>query len=205
MTGPGSHYFDEQPITESAPSTVELWLPDGHLVVQTDRGVFAHGSVDAGTKLLLQRAPDLRGSTFLDLGCGTGAIALTMALRRPDGVVWAVDVNERARELTAANAVANGLVNVRVASPGDVPGDVRFDAIWSNPPIRVGKPVLHELLRTWLGRLAPGGTATMVVHKHLGADSLQRWFDDQGRPFRRLASTGGYRLLHHEPSLPDPD
>ena len=195
MTDAGSHYFDEQPASTSAPIAVELWLPDGLLVLQTDRGVFAHGSIDSGTKLLLQRGPELHGATLLDLGCGTGAIAVTMARRRPDAVVWAVDVNARARELTAANAAANGLTNVRVAAPDHVPADVRFDAIWSNPPIRVGKSVLHQILGTWFARLAPDGSAALVVHKHLGADSLQRWLGEHGWPTQRLASSSGYRIL----------
>ena len=108
-------------------------------------------------------------------------------------------MNDRARALTAANAAANGLTNVRVAAPDEVPGDVGFDVIWSNPPIRIGKPALHELLTTWLTRLAGGGQAVLVVHRHLGADSLQRWLTDQGWPTTRLASRSGYRLLHTHP------
>lgn len=119
-----------------------------------------------------------------------------MARRAAAATVWAVDVNERARTLCAANASANGVGNVRVAAPDDVPDEVRFAAIWSNPPIRIGKPALHDLLERWLGRLVPGGTASLVVHKHLGADSLQRWLvDDLGLPTQRTASTAGYRIL----------
>jgi 16S rRNA (guanine1207-N2)-methyltransferase len=109
--------------------------------------------------------------------------------------VWAVDVNDRARALTAANADRNGVVNVRVAAPEEVPVDLRFDLIWSNPPIRIGKAALHELLLAWFGRLAPGGCAVLVVQKHLGADSLQRWLTGQGLPADRIASHAGFRLL----------
>ena len=86
-------------------------------------------------------------------------------------------MNERRRALCAANAAANGITNVVVRAPDEVPADVRFDAIWSNPPIRIGKPALHELLTTWLGRLTPDGRAALVVQKHLGSDSLQRWLN----------------------------
>ena len=72
----------------------------------------------------------------------------------------------------------------------------RFAAIWSNPPIRIGKPALHELLTRWLGRLTPDGVAHLVVHKHLGADSLQRWLtDDAGHHAERISTSGGYRIL----------
>ena len=203
MTQRGSHYFDEQPGAASAPRTVELWLPDGHLTLATDRGVFGYDRIDAGTKLLLLRAPSPpQQGRLLDIGCGTGAIALTLARRAPQATVWAIDVNSRARELCEANAAANGITNVHVAAPGEVPAEVRFDAIWSNPPIRIGKAALHELLLSWLPRLAEGAEAALVVHKHLGSDSLQVWLTQQGYPTTRMSSSGGYRILrttHPEP------
>ena len=196
MSAPGSHYFDEEPTTESAPRDVVLLLPDVQLTLATDRGVFGYDRVDGGTKLLLLKAPPpAPAGDLLDIGCGTGAIALTMARRAPDATVWAIDVNERARALCAANAERNGIRNVRVCAPDHVPADVRFTTIWSNPAIRIGKPALHEMLLRWLGRLTPDGTAVLVVHKHLGSDSLQTWLTGQGYPTERLASSAGYRIL----------
>jgi 16S rRNA G1207 methylase RsmC len=125
-----------------------------------------------------------------------------MARRAPTARVWAVDVNARARALCQANAVANDVGNVRVAAPEDVPGDLRFATIWSNPPIRIGKPALHQLLVTWLSRLERDGTAVLVVHKHLGSDSLQSWLTAQGYPTERLASSSGYRILEVRTSAP---
>jgi 16S rRNA (guanine1207-N2)-methyltransferase len=190
------HYFDEEPDAPSMPRDVELWLPDMSLTLTTDRGVFGHGQIDAGSKMLLLKAPPLpAGGDLLDLGCGVGTISLPMARRSPNATVWAVDVNGRARDLCRANAEANGITNVRVVEPDGVPADIAFACIWSNPPIRIGKAALHELLLTWLGRLAPEGVAVMVVHKHLGGDSLQRWLIEQGYPTSRLASSSGYRIL----------
>jgi 16S rRNA G1207 methylase RsmC len=131
----------------------------------------------------------------LDLGCGYGPIAITLARRAPETTVWAIDVNERARQLCAANAEAAGTPNVRVVAPDDVPDDLEFDGVWSNPPIRIGKAALHDLLAHWLARLAPEAHAALVVQKHLGSDSLARWLDDQGWVVRRVASRRGYRIL----------
>lgn len=196
MSAPGSHYFDEEPTTESAPKDVQLLLPDAQLTLRTDRGVFGYDRVDAGTKLLLLRTPPPATSgDLLDIGCGTGAIALTMATRSPGSTVWAIDVNERARQLCRDNAERNGLSNVFVCAPDDVPADIEFRSIWSNPAIRIGKPALHAMLLQWLSRLADDGTAVLVVHKHLGSDSLQAWLDKQGYPTDRLASSSGYRIL----------
>jgi 16S rRNA (guanine1207-N2)-methyltransferase len=192
-----SHYFDPEPVAPSRPATVDLVLPDLRLSLTTDRGVFAGTAVDPGTKYLLLDGPRPAGDArhLLDLGCGYGPIALTLARRAPAATVWAVDVNERARELCAANAEAVGLRNVKVAAPDDVPADVAFDAMWSNPPIRVGKPALHALLARWLARLVPGGHASLVVQKHLGSDSLARWLEEQGWAVVRVGSRRGYRIL----------
>ena len=191
------HYFDEDPDAPSMPRDVELWLPDMLLTLTTDRGVFGYDQIDAGSKLLLMRAPPPPpAGNLLDLGCGVGTIAIPLARRASGATVWAVDVNSRARDLCAANAVANGVRNVRTMAPDDVADDVAFDCIWSNPPIRVGKKALHEMLLKWLGRLTPSGHSVIVVHKHLGADSLQRWLTDSGYPTTRLASSSGYRILH---------
>jgi 16S rRNA (guanine1207-N2)-methyltransferase len=160
----------------------------------TDRGVFSFGRVDPGTEFLLERAPAPPATgDLLDLGCGYGAIALTLARRAPAARVWAVDVNERALELCGLNTVE--LANVVVGDPGVVPAGIRFAAIYSNPPIRVGKDELHELLLSWLERLAEDGVAYLVVQRNLGADSLQAWLRAAGWACERLGSRRGYRLL----------
>jgi len=192
-----AHYFDPVPTTGSAPSTVELHLPDVSLRLATDTGVFSGSSVDVGTKILLADSPPVRSGsrTIVDVGCGYGPIALTLAKRAPEATIWAVDVNRRARELCTANAVAAGVANVTVIAPEDFPDDLVIDEIWSNPPIRIGKPALHELLTAWLDRLGDDGVARFVVQKHLGADSLSSWLEAQGWPTTRLSSKRTYRLL----------
>jgi len=193
------HYFDESPTTPSASRAITVDAVDPPLRLLTDRGVFSHGRLDPGTELLVRQAPPPPpAGVLLDLGCGSGALALTMARRSPAARVVAVDVNERARSLCARNAATNGLRNVDVAAPDDIDPSLRFGLIWSNPPIRIGKPALHALLVAWLTRLAADGSAILVVHKHLGSDSLQRWLIEQGWPAARIASSGGYRLLRIE-------
>lgn len=183
-------------------------LPEGRLIrLVTDRGVFSGDRVDPGTRALLVEGPPTTGPVLADVGCGYGPIAVTLALRSPNATVWAVDVNERARALCAANAEANGVADrVRVVAPDDVPDDLVVDQVWSNPPIRIGKAALHDLLTSWLRRLRPGsGCAELVVQKHLGADSLVRWLDGQGWPTTRTASRGGYRILHVGAPAPEGD
>ena len=190
------HYFDEQPGAPSLRRHIELRLPDMSLSLATDRGVFGYGQIDAGSKLLLLKAPAVpQHGNLLDLGCGVGTLAIPMARRAPEAVVWALDVNQRALALCRTNAASNNAANVRVATPDEVPADIRFDCIWSNPPIHVGKPALHDLLQMWLDRLAGEGYALLVVHKHLGSDSLQRWLTEHRFPTERVASSSGYRVL----------
>lgn len=192
-----SHYFDPSPGTPSRPRQVQLSLPGLQVPLTVDRGVFSGGGVDPGTVELLKAGPtgpDPAGD-LLDLGCGYGPIAVTLASRCPRSTVWAVDVNSRAVDLAASNAAALGLGNVRAVTPEGVPADLRFAQIWSNPPIRIGKTALHELLELWLPRLIPGGRAWLVVHKNLGSDSLADWLRSGGYDVARLASRKGYRIL----------
>jgi 16S rRNA (guanine1207-N2)-methyltransferase len=190
------HYFSADPQAPHRPGQVRVILPDVYLELATDAGVFSPSRLDPGTRLLLDAAPGPPTSgDLLDLGCGYGPIACVLAARSPGATVWAVDVNERALGLCARNAAAAGLANVRCVTPGDPDVPTRFAAIWSNPPVRIGKDALHELLRTWLGRLSPGSQAHLVAGRNLGADSLHRWLAEQGWPVTRLAARSGYRLL----------
>jgi 16S rRNA (guanine1207-N2)-methyltransferase len=201
------HYFGARPQAPSAPRSVDLVLPDLTVALTTDRAVFSGDRIDPGTRYLLLEAPGPGPGVrhALDLGCGYGPVAVTLAHRAPQATVWAVDVNERAVDLCRTNAEATGSTGVQVSVVDDdhpfgaVPGDVALDLVWSNPPIRIGKPALHALLSRWLGRLAPDGEAWLVVQRNLGADSLQRWLDGEGHPTERISSRAGYRLLRVGP------
>jgi 16S rRNA (guanine1207-N2)-methyltransferase len=194
------HYFSPAPSVTSEPRLVRLQLAGLDLSLVSDRGVFSGGRVDPGTLVLLRVTPEppVTGH-LLDLGCGYGPIACALAKWSPDATVWAVDINSRALELVAINAERLGLQNVLPARPEDVPPGLTFAGIWSNPPVRVGKPALHSLLLSWLPRLAEGAGAWVVVNRHLGADSLASWLANEGWPVRRAASKSGYRVLELRP------
>jgi 16S rRNA (guanine1207-N2)-methyltransferase len=191
-----SHYFAAQPTAAHRPGQVRVVLPDVYLELETDSGVFSPGRLDPGTRLLLEEAPPPPAEgDLLDLGCGYGPVACVLARRSPAARVWAIDVNERALGLTARNATRAGLPNVRTATPDDPGVPAELAVIWSNPPIRIGKAALHDMLHGWLARLRPGGHACLVVGKNLGSDSLQSWLTDSGWPATRVAVRSGYRLL----------
>jgi 16S rRNA G1207 methylase RsmC len=194
------HYFTADPVSAGDLRPLAVRLVGRDLRLVTSGGVFSPDRVDTGTRVLLREVPDPPASgQLLDIGCGWGALSLSMALLSPAASVWAVDVNHRALDLVRRNAELAGLTTITAADPEAVPDDVRFDAIWSNPPIRIGKQALHALLLQWVPRLAPGARAHLVVQRHLGSDSLHRWLDEQlgsdGFQVTRLASAKGYRVL----------
>ena len=201
MSIPKTHYFEARPAVASKPRSVRLRIGEIQLDLLTDRGVFGSRGVDLGTLTLLKEAPapPLTGE-ILDLGAGYGPIAIALARQAPNARVWAIDVNERALELARANAQTNQVANVVVADPDGVPPETTFDAIYSNPPVRVGKHPLHDLLMRWLARLKPGGSAYLVVQRNLGSDSLGAWLQSQGYKVSRLKSKKGYRILQVTPA-----
>ncbi|HJQ07089.1 MAG TPA: methyltransferase [Nocardioides sp.] len=190
------HYFSADPAARFQRASVSASVWGHSLDLVSGSGVFAQGRVDIGTSVLFRETDPPAGGRILDLGCGYGVIGLACAVAAPSAVVTGVDVNRRALLLARENAAALGVEDRFSAyEPAEVPADATFDEIWSNPPIRIGKDALHDLLLTWLPRLVPGGRAVMVVGKNLGADSLQRWLVDQGYPTERLASAKGFRVL----------
>ncbi|WP_419817179.1 class I SAM-dependent methyltransferase [Glaciibacter flavus] len=192
------HYFTSTPATELKTRQIDVRLSGREYTLTTANGVFSPDHIDDGTAELLYNVPKPPTSgDLLDIGCGWGPVALTLALEAPDATVWAVDVNERALELVRRNAEKVGVSNVNAVKPEDVPADVRFATVWSNPPIRIGKDALHELLRLWLPRVADDGDAWLVVQKNLGADSLHRWLREEF-PHLTVTREGvgkGYRVL----------
>ena len=196
------HYFSPTPPSGDEPKSSYRFTVEGRvLTIATDRGVFARKGLDAGTEVLLDAVPQppVRGN-LLDLGCGTGAIALALATRSPEATVHAIDVNPRAVELCRLNAQRNGLNNVSCSLDADIDPGLTFDVIWSNPPIRIGKEELHRLLATWLSRLSKGATAWLVVNRNLGADSLSVWLSERGCNVDRATSKRGFRVLGVTPT-----
>jgi len=203
-------YFTTQPQVASVAHTKHqnfavLRVADRDITIGTDRGVFAKKGIDQGTMVLLESAarPPSTGN-FLDLGCGSGAIALALAAYSPNATVYAIDINDRARSLTDSNAQRNKLPNVVACAPHEIDESIRFDVMWSNPPIRIGKQELHALLLTWLSRLSPNGEAWLVINRNLGSDSLAVWLTSQGYLTERLTSKRGFRVLRVTPTrVPD--
>jgi 16S rRNA G1207 methylase RsmC len=194
----GDHYFSPAPESELKlrPFTVRLAGQTRQLT--TANGIFSPERVDTGTQVLLDHVPSAPpAGQLLDLGCGWGPLALTLALESPHATVWAVDVNTRALDVVRRNAHTLGLTNVNAATPEDVPADLQFTTVWSNPPIRVGKSELHDLLERWLPRLEPGSDAWLVVQRNLGSDSLHRWMETTFADLTttRAATAKGYRVL----------
>ena len=197
--GKQQQYFSPTPASPDLRHTIPVRILGRDMRLEVSSGVFSANRLDLGTSVLLNHVPAPPSSgNLLDLGCGWGPIALALALSSPKSTVWAVDVNERAVALSEANARKQGLTNIRALTPDQVPEDIRFDVIWSNPPIRIGKVALHSLLETWLARLNEHGVAYLVVQKNLGADSLIAWMRTAFAgtlTVSKYASSKGFRVI----------
>lgn len=207
----GEQYFSAEPSSIDERRTLHVTLRDNDVTVQVSNGVFSASRLDLGTSVLLKHAPELpKSGKFLDIGCGWGPISLAFGLESPEAEVFAIDVNERALELTELNAKNAGLKHIHTSLVDDALKEENnskesntlefnnFDIIWSNPPIRVGKEILHDILLTWIPRLKVGGKAYLVVQKNLGSDSLITWLaENLGESYsvEKYASSKGYRVI----------
>lgn len=205
------HYFSAQPSTPFARKHIRVSLGGEERTVNTAGGIFSPDGIDKGTAVLLDHVPPPAPTgELLDIGCGWGPIALSMALASPGATVHAVDVNDRSLQLMRENAAGLSVQNIVAATPEAVDEGIRFQTIWSNPPIRVGKEILHQILLHWIPRLAPGGTAWLVVQKNLGSDSLQSWLKRElpaGFTVERHSTAKSFRILRidHAAALPGGD
>ena len=194
------HYFSDTPKGPDHRRDNTVTLRGRDYVVQVASGTFSPGGLDRGTKVLLDTVPPpALSGVVVDVGCGWGPITLALAAEAPDAQVYAVDINPRARELTAHNAEKSGFSNVTVIEPDGFSDTTTIDTLWSNPPIRIGKKALHELLTTWLHRLSPDGDAWLVVAKNLGAQSLLTWLNtshDGAFTAVRRGRDKGFHVIH---------
>lgn len=152
---------------------------------KTDNGVFSKREVDFGSKVLIEafQMPELNGN-ILDVGCGYGPIGLTLAKEFAERTVHMVDVNERALTLASENARINKIPNIQIYESDRLLNVEAkdFAAILTNPPIRAGKQVVHDILEQSYERLLEGGELWVVIQKKQGAPSaikkLEEMFDE---------------------------
>ena len=192
------HYFSASPDKPATLREITFQVAGQEFAVQAASGTFSASKLDPGTSILLSKFEEFPESgNILDLGCGWGPISLAIATLRPETRVWSLDVNQRSMELARNNASKLGLTNINVVTEDQIPEDLKFDAIWSNPPIRIGKAALHALLKNWLPRLESGGRAMLVVQKQLGADSLLAWIQAEFPDLTasRFSADKGFRVL----------
>lgn len=192
------HYYSPKPAAASNRQTFEANLRGIRLLLTCDAGVFSRGSVDYGSRVLIERMEIPDGSRVLDIGCGYGPIGLVAARLAPAGHVDMIDINERAVELAQWNAEANGIRNVRILQSDGLAGigDQKYDVIVTNPPIRAGKTVVYRLFEEAAAHLVPGGAFWIVIQNKQGAPSarakLETLFGQEA--VREMGKDKGYRI-----------
>jgi len=198
-------YFDEDTDVDSKPKTVFFPFNGNEYELITDRGVFSYEKIDKGTRVLLdvfnEKYTGQEPQTIVDVGCGYGVITCVLADKFPNSKIIGVDTNKRARELAIKNATRNiGQDRIQICAPEEVDETLKVDLIISNPPVRVGKEAMHELIRGWTTTLNSDGQMWLVIAKNLGGDSTASYLENQLRmKVARVASKKGFRILKCEP------
>jgi 16S rRNA (guanine1207-N2)-methyltransferase len=192
------HYYTNQPNSESAPATWQFSLKGKALVFTSDSGVFSKKEVDFGSRVLIDvfREPEVEGD-ILDLGCGYGPIGISFAKTYEERSVVMSDVNERAVALARQNAKANGADNTSfyVSDRLTAFSDRKFAAIATNPPIRAGKKLVHQLFEESYHALLPQGELWVVIQKKQGAPSAQEKLNQLFGSCEIVKKDKGYYIL----------
>ncbi|UOF91884.1 class I SAM-dependent methyltransferase [Fodinisporobacter ferrooxydans] len=193
------HYFSSKPTTRHDAKTIEVVLRGYKIRLKTDAGVFSKNQVDFGTRLLIECMDIPNGSSvsILDLGCGYGPVGIVAAKLAPDSQVVMVDVNERAIELSAEN-VRNNQVTNAIVKISDLYQNVQgrtFQRILSNPPIRAGKKVVHQIFEEASNYLTDDGELWIVIQKKQGAPSAKKKLEELFVEVNDIGRDAGYRIF----------
>lgn len=197
-----NYYYSENPDIEHQERKWNFNLLGNEFRFVTDNGVFSKRTVDFGSRTLLEALEeshlfDEMDGKVLDVGCGYGPIGLAIAKKYPQLEVDMVDVNNLALDLAKENAGTNGIHNVNIFASNVyqqiIPTD--YSAIVSNPPIRAGKKVVHEILEGAFDHLKDGGTLTVVIQKKQGAPSAKKKMEEVFGNCQMIARNKGYQIL----------
>ncbi|KWX88478.1 16S rRNA methyltransferase [Paenibacillus riograndensis] len=191
------HYYSQQPDVRHDRRTIETVLRGKSLRFTSDAGVFSKGDIDYGSRVLIEAMEIPDGSAVLDVGCGYGPIGISAAYLAPKGHVTLIDINSRAVELARENARNNGAHNVTVME-SDVLSAVKgqkFDVIVTNPPIRAGKAVVHQIFEEAYDHLNEGGTLWVVIQKKQGAPSAAAKLESLFGDVEEVGKDKGYRII----------
>ncbi len=189
------HYFTASPGSEHRYAEAEYAYRGETLRFLTDAGVFSRGEVDFGTDALLRALPDSMAGRVLDLGCGWGAVGVSVGKKYPACTIVMSDVNERALELARKNAAANGVRADAVQSDGLERVDGLFDFILTNPPIRAGKQVIYRLFAQSAGKLNENGSLYLVIRRQQGAESALKYLKTVFGQVETVEKSGGFWVI----------
>jgi len=192
-----NHYYSKQPEVASSRQQHQWRLRDYSLSFVTDAGVFSKAGIDYGSQVLINAMEFAQDATVLDVGCGYGPIGITAAKLAPQGHVTMIDVNERAVELSKLNAKQNNVHNVTVLQSDlyEAVKEQRFDCIISNPPIRAGKAVVHQVFEEGYHLLNHGGAMWIVIQKKQGAPSALAKLESLFGEVVEVTKDKGYRIF----------
>lgn len=191
------HYYSQQPEVRHARRTIDTVLRGKKFRFTSDAGVFSKGDIDYGSRVLIETMVIPSNASVLDVGCGYGPIGISAAYLAPEGHVTMVDINSRAVELARENAGQNGIRNVTVME-SDVLGalnDQKFDVILTNPPIRAGKAVVHQIFEEAFDHLNEGGVLWIVIQKKQGAPSAVAKLESLFPLVEEVGKDRGYRII----------
>jgi len=189
------HYYTVNPSSAHDEWKISATILGNDLSFTTDAGVFSRDGLDRGTEVMLEALPELSGR-ILDLGCGWGAVGVSLGKKYPSLDIVMTDINQRAVDLSVRNLAANHVSNARVVQ-GDAFENVEglFDAVITNPPIRAGKAVIYGMFDEARNYLVPGGCLYIVIRKQQGAPSALKYLSTIYDSAETIGRGSGFHVI----------
>ena len=187
-------YFAENPDVEHDIHKLKVQLLGQNMTFLTDAGVFSKKMIDYGSQALLKCLDFHKQESVLDVGCGYGTLGLTL-VKAKEVKATLVDINQRALDLARQNANRNQVLATIFQSNLYQNVEGRFHHIISNPPIRAGKQVVHEVITGSYTHLLDGGDLTIVIQKKQGAPSAKAKMEEVFGNCEILKKDKGYYIL----------
>jgi len=196
-----SHYYSEKQTSALKIKKINAFLRGNKLEFFTASGIFSKDRIDKGTVILINSCIINDNWSILDLGCGYGAVGISINKSFPKTSITISDINERALKLAEMNVKINNINNDSIKiikSDGFNKIKEKFNTILVNPPQTAGKDICFKLISDSKNHLKEKGLLQLVARHNKGGEVLSKNMKQVFGNVAEITKKSGYRVYVSE-------